>query len=471
MFDLTTTAMWTGPPVGIVRVEHQLARWGRDHVDGLISAFFDPMTGAYRQFRPDMAMRLMMQDAAIDTLNLPNPERRGKRKSERIPAAIRPYLMWILQSRRQALQALERVRLRSKKAPVVAAIDVLQRAIMSRKYRRIMVTDDGARRTCYPLDMVLGAPIEFSSTDTLVCAGAGWAHHDIAVIAALKRERGFRFVLLCHDIIPLMFPQFYKPHDVESQRRYVDIAFAAADVVVCTSRRVAADVRAYCETHRIALRGTAVVAPGADAGSVKATAPLPAGLERGRYALLVSTIEPRKGHRMIYGVWRALLAAGIPQAHRFKLVFVGRKGWLVDDLMKDLRNDPGLAGTLLVMTDIADAAMATLYENAAFCLYPSLYEGYGLPLVEAFFHGKAVLASTGGAVPEVVGEFSPCIDPQDVGAWTEMFRTWIEQPAARLRYEDRIRSEFRHPSWDQSAKMFFDVVQRGPAQWDHAQSE
>jgi glycosyltransferase involved in cell wall biosynthesis len=329
---------------------------------------------------------------------------------------------------------------------------------MNGKYRAIMVKGDGSRRAHLPIDLALGAPVDLTARDTLVCSGAGWAHNDIDAIVELKRQVGFRFVLFCFDIIPLLFPNYYKAADVDAHRAYCHRAFPAADLVVFSSRIIEADVRAYCGAHGLALGRTAVMALGADVRAPAAATPLPAGLERGRYALLVSTIEPRKGHRLIYEAWVKLLAAGIPQRARFKLVFVGRIGWMIADLMRDLRGDPRLAGTLEIFTDADDAKVSALYRDAAFCLYPSRYEGYGLPAVEAFHYGKAVLASTGGAVPEVVGDFSPCLDPDDGEAWQSMLQAWIENPQARASYEERIRSTFRHPDWDESARTFFDLV-------------
>jgi glycosyltransferase involved in cell wall biosynthesis len=265
---------------------------------------------------------------------------------------------------------------------------------------------------------------------------------------------------LCFDIIPLMFPHFYKPADVEAHRNYCKIAFQIADLVVFNSRTVEADVSTYCGAHGLALGDTAVCTLGADFHAAPIVAPLPAGLERDRYALLVSTIEPRKGHRMIYEAWLKLLESGIPQRSRFKLVFAGRAGWLIEDLMRDLRGDPRLAGTLKLLTDADDSSIATLYQNAAFCLYPSRYEGYGLPVIEAFSHGKAVLASTGGAVPEVVGDFSPCLDPDDTLAWQRILGAWIVEPALRTAFEERIRTSFRRLAWDESAQTFFALVSR-----------
>ena len=79
-----------------------------------------------------------------------------------------------------------------------------------------MVHDDGTRRSIVTYEAFLGAQVEFTSKDTLVCAGTPWEHSDIHSIKALKERLGFRFVTLCYDIIPLQFPQYYKEPDVAS---------------------------------------------------------------------------------------------------------------------------------------------------------------------------------------------------------------------------------------------------------------
>ena len=461
VFDITTTALWSGPPVGIVRVEGEFGRWALAHLDDMVPAFFDPEMRRFRSFGPAMARSLIAQDAAFDALSFVNPARKGRRKTDRIPQALRPYARWVLQFRRTLLQTLEQVRLTTPSRRTAAFADRMQQVIMSKKYRAMMIKPDGTRRANLSKETAFGPPIDLTAHDTLVCVGAGWAHNDIAAIAALKRQVGFRFVLFCHDIIPELFPHYYKAADVKMHRDYCHRAFAAADLVICNSRRIEADVRAWSEAEGLALGATAVCPLGADTSPPDAEAPLPPGLERERYALLVSTIEPRKGHRLIYDAWVRLLEGGIPQRRRFKLVFAGREGWMVDELMRDLRRDPRTAGTLLVLTDASDATVAALYRDAAFCLYPSRYEGYGLPLIEAFRRGKAVLASTGGAVPEVVGDFSPCLNPTDTEAWRATLEKWIEDPAARVPFETRIRTSFRHRDWNEAAQAFFALARGG----------
>src|SRR5215470_9025791 len=170
VFDFTTTALWSGPPAGIVRVEREFARWALDHVDGLVLGFFDPEIRAFRQLHRDVVHLLISQKAIVDTFSFVSPARRGKRRTDRIPTMIRPAAIWFLQSRRMVLQVLERIRLRTGNARFAALADRLQRAIMSPKYRAIMVMPDGSRRDFLPIDRV-GQSLVLTAHDTLVCSG------------------------------------------------------------------------------------------------------------------------------------------------------------------------------------------------------------------------------------------------------------------------------------------------------------
>jgi hypothetical protein len=69
-----------------------------------------------------------------------------------------------------------------------------------------------------------------------------------------------------------------------------------------------------------------------------------------------------------------------------------------------------------------------------------------------------VLSSSGGALPEIVSNLSPCLDPQDEQTWYETLKRWITDPAARAEYEDAIRKRFRHPTWPQASEAFFHVI-------------
>jgi glycosyltransferase involved in cell wall biosynthesis len=455
LIDVSTTVRWTGPPVGIVRVERELALWAWRNLPDVHFVVFDPFTLTYRELRRD-AVALIAGGAALDTFGLPDPANPGGRKTDRLPALLLPAYFWVFQFRRRALRALERLRLQTPVPRHAALYDRLQRILMKAKDRRAMIGRDGARRPLIPLDRAVDHVVSLEAGDDLIAAGSGWAHSNIGALAVRKRETGFRFILLVFDLIPILFPAYYKRHDVAAFTSYMRTAIPLADLIVTSSERVAADIRRYGEAEDLKVGAIAVTPFGADPVKRHAGATvLPAGLKAGRYALLVSTIEPRKGHRLMYETWLRLLAAGVPQAADFKLVFVGRPGWMMAELLAAIRSDPNVAASLLIFENADDGELAALYRGAAFCLYPSAYEGYGLPVIEAFFHGKAVLASTGGAIPELVREFSPCLDVGDGEAWYRIMKDWIEDPAARRGYETAIREHFRHSTWNEAAALFF----------------
>ena len=128
-----------------------------------------------------------------------------------------------------------------------------------------------------------------------------------------------------------------------------------------------------------------------------------------------------------------------------------RRGWGIDAVLDQIDDEDFCGGTLVHLAGVDDGTLAALYGGAAFCVYPSLYEGFGLPVIEAFSLGKAVIASSGGALPETVGRFAPCLDPNDEAAWFETLKQWIEQPEVRARHEAVIRAEFSWPTFEQAA--------------------
>jgi glycosyltransferase involved in cell wall biosynthesis len=289
----------------------------------------------------------------------------------------------------------------------------------------------------------------------ILIASADWARKDPRSLSAIKRESGARIAAVCYDLIPITHSRFYAAEDVSAFRRYWDGIFSVLDIVIVNAPAIRDDVIAHCRGLGLAAPAIAVVPLGSElsepAGSRDA-AMLPDGLEPDRYALFVSTIEPRKNHAMLLDIWERLLARGIPQQHRFKLVFVGRPGWMTEDVVRRLEAPAAFGGTVIHLRQAGDAVLRALYGAAGFCLYPSLYEGYGLPVVEAFGLGKAVISSNGGALRDVTQGLCPTLDPGDAAGWEQAIADWIASPALRREAEDRIRREFRPLSWAEAAR-------------------
>jgi glycosyltransferase involved in cell wall biosynthesis len=177
-------------------------------------------------------------------------------------------------------------------------------------------------------------------------------------------------------------------------------------------------------------------------------AALPDGLQAGAFVLCVGTIEPRKNHLALIGAWRDLqqVHADIPP-----LVLVGREGWHNGPLTADLRSGALAKDRVLWLENISDAQLNALYRGCLFTVYPSLAEGWGLPVGEALAEGKVCLTSNLTALPEVGGEFALYVDPTDQAAMAEALDRLIHDPQARLVQEQVIAAKFRARTWSDVA--------------------
>jgi len=454
ILDASSLICWTGPPVGIVRVESELAAAARAAALPLELAFFDPAQKLYRSLTPAWAEALRGWHAAINPFDLDAAlKRHGWRR--------------LMPSRGRILSRLERTRLLTPHPLVAGAAQMLQRLVLSVKAHDYpFFAAEGSRISLVPVDLALAGPITPQRGDVILIASANWSSKDPSSLAAIKQRSGARIAAVCYDLIPITHPQFYRPLDTAAFDRYWKAMFSILDTVIVNAPAIRDDVVAYCRGLGIPAPAVAVIPLGSrfsEPADPTGDATLPDALEPDRYALFVSTIEPRKNHRMLLDIWERLLARGIPQAHRFKLVFVGRPGWMTDDVIRRLKAPRVFGGTVVHLRQVGDALLRALYKNAAFCLYPSIYEGYGLPVVEAFALGKAVISSNGGALRDVTEGLCPTIDPGDTAGWEKAITDWIAFPALRRETEDRIKREFRPLTWSEGARRLLSAAGFDPA--------
>ena len=163
------------------------------------------------------------------------------------------------------------------------------------------------------------------------------------------------------------------------------------------------------------------------------------GLEPG-FVLSVGTLEPRKNHRRLLEAWRRL-----PEATRARspLVLAGGRGWKSEELTEqpDLR----------WLGRISDAELLDLYGIAGVFAYPSLEEGFGLPILEAMACGLPVLTSSVSSLPEVAGEAAVLVDPTDVEAIADGLRRILDDDSTRRDLAARGLARCAEFSWDRVA--------------------
>ncbi len=233
-----------------------------------------------------------------------------------------------------------------------------------------------------------------------------------------------RCVLTVHDLSFLVNPAWFAPSRRYYLRALVSASARRADRIIAVSQATAHDLVTYLgiDPARIHVVHEGVEprfrpADPADIARVRARYRLPE-----RYLLFMGTIEPRKNLvRLVQAYERA--ARDLP----CDLVIAGRNGWLYAPILDAIRRSPAAARIHLPgFIDPADQpALLTAAEGFAF---PSLYEGFGLPVLEAMACGAPVLTSTGSSLPEISGDVALLVDPSDTDALADGLRRLIHTP-------------------------------------------
>lgn len=135
----------------------------------------------------------------------------------------------------------------------------------------------------------------------------------------------------------------------------------------------------------------------------------------GGYWLSVGTIEPRKNQRRLVEAYARYLALG---GAPMPLVLAGGKGWLMEDFQKHL-SELGIDAQVVMTGYVSDEELIWLYRNCYANLYPSLFEGFGLPVLEGMQFGAPTLTSNSTSIPEVAGEAAILLAPEDTEGWAQ----------------------------------------------------
>ena len=186
--------------------------------------------------------------------------------------------------------------------------------------------------------------------------------------------------------------------------------------------------------------------------------PAIAQLVKEDYVLYVSTIEIRKNHTYLFRIWKRLIEQrgekNVP-----RLVFVGRAGWRVQDLMDQLKSTSNLNGRIKILHDLSDAELAELYRSSMFTVFPSFEEGWGLPIGESLIFGRPCIATNTSSAPEVAGDFVDYADPFNISEGYAKVVRFIDDKAYREQRAANIRENFRPRSWNDVAADLVETVQ------------
>ena len=294
----------------------------------------------------------------------------------------------------------------------------------------------------------------------IVSGGLDWEHKNIRQIYHLKKKYGFKYISIVYDLIPVYLPHYVVPHYVTLLKEYFGELLWTSDGCLCISEATRKDLLRYREENGADAFPAEVFPLGTDLADEGEKDGIPADLISKQYVLYVSTIEPRKNHRTAYEAWCHGLLSGKLDPDLHRLVFVGRQGWNVSELLHEIQTNPITKGTIKVLSNVSDAHLKALYRNSAFTIFPSHFEGFGLPLAESFANGKACITSGAGALGEIGTGFRIDVNARDVLGWSTAISDLLFEPERLRGLEIMIANEFKPDSWDNSAKAFFAALVR-----------
>ena len=179
-------------------------------------------------------------------------------------------------------------------------------------------------------------------------------------------------------------------------------------------------------------------------GSSPAAAKL---LDAGGFWLSVGTIEPRKNQRMLVQAYARYLQAG---GRPLPLVLAGGKGWLMEDF-QDYLVKLGISDRVILTGYVSDNELIWLYRNCYANLYPSVFEGFGLPVLEGMQFGAPTLSSNATSMPEVAGDAAMLLTPHDPQAWTQALLDLASDRDRRDRMSLAASARARKFDWQRSA--------------------
>ena len=182
-------------------------------------------------------------------------------------------------------------------------------------------------------------------------------------------------------------------------------------------------------------------------------------LEAKPFALFVSTIESRKNHVSAFEAWGRLVRAH-PAESIPRLVCVGRSGWMNDAAFALLEADADARAAVTIIPQVSDEELALLYRSCAFTIYPSFYEGWGLPVTESLCYGKIPLVADNSSLPEAGAGFALLFETNATDALVSAVEKVVFDEAWREAEEARIAHAFAPRPWAAIAAQIDTAINR-----------
>jgi glycosyltransferase involved in cell wall biosynthesis len=295
--------------------------------------------------------------------------------------------------------------------------------------------------------------IDISKDDIILLLGEQWLYDDVMErVELIKTASGCQVVSMIHDLSPMIYPETFEKGFPKAFKKCIDKQAYLSDVLVMYSDSTISDFKKfYPEITNEKIKKIKIGDVVDSHGSLP-----PIRDPDFDYILFVSTLQPRKNHAILLWVWRKLIdnyGDACPV-----LMLVGKQGYGVEDFLFAINNNPALKSKIILKGQVTDAELNILYRNCMFTIYPSLYEGWGLPIAESLSRGRFCLVANNSSMVEIAGSMVEYIDPLDSGDIYRKISKLIDDPSLLVEKEKYIVNNYKPTQWSETASTFLKVL-------------
>ena len=266
----------------------------------------------------------------------------------------------------------------------------------------------------------------------------------------IPRNCPFKTIVTIHDLSYIYFPDEFLKKDLFQLKNWTEYSLKNSSKIIAVSKTTKKDI---IHEYGINDEKISVVYNGYEHHYENSPPPAKPVISE-PYFLYVGTIQPRKNLSFLISAF----AQFSKRNPTYKLVLAGKKGWLYENIYKKVEQ-LRMENTILFPGFVSESTKDVLYKNAAAFIMPSLYEGFGIPLLEAMAHACPTLSSFSSSLPEVGGEACLYFDPKDNNDLVEKMETIVSDKNLKRKLISAGKKRVENFSWLESGKQTLSLIQ------------
>lgn len=263
-----------------------------------------------------------------------------------------------------------------------------------------------------------------------------------------KKLKNCGFFIFCflHDMIPILFKDIIHPQTAKSFPIFIQAVYDYSDLVFCNSYSTNKDfLRLKDKFNCTRDISTRFLSLGDDfyKTTVSNIKDEVKELLNSTYILFVGTIEPRKNHEEVLEAFESIC----DDYQNINLIFIGKKGWMINELTDKILNHPLLNKRIFWLLDIDDNTLVEFYKNAFLVTYLSKYEGYGLPIAESLKYSNITITSKNSSMYEVGRDFADYVLYNSLNELSGIISLYLNDALLYKRKKEYIKNNYKTKSW------------------------